>query len=259
MANHKKIRRLPGVTRRMVTFALATVLLFPTFSVKAADDGNGKTKVNLGVTEVKNSTVSYEVPLYCTLAIVEEKDKNTVFTPSNYDIKNTAKNKDKKLAVTGLAVSSVDGGAWNLGTEAEIDQLTEADSDKKIMNLVVGGVELKKLGTVGNLVKLGELGNSDKLTIMDLTAKDNAFCKFNNTNKTFVYSVIGEGLSNISLSGKVSKFYKVTTKRATAQFRLYYTVSVLNDNGDVIGGWSYKGPDKDGNPVVIVGGETKTN
>lgn len=259
MANHKKNRRLPGVTRRMVTFALATVLLIPAFSVKAADDGNGKTKVNLGVTEVKNSTVSYEVPLYCTLAIVEEKDKNTVFTPSNYDIKNTAKDKDKKLAVTGLAVSSVDGGAWNLGTETEIDNLTEADSDKKIMNLVVGGVELKTLGTIGHSVKLGELGNSDKLAIMDLTANDNAFCKFNNTNKTFVYSVIGEGLSNISLSGKVSKYYKVATKRATAQFRLYYTVSVLNDNGDVIGGWSYEGPDKDGNPVVIVGGETKTN
>ena len=250
MANHKKNRRLPGVTRRMVTFALATVLLFPTFSVKAADDGNGKTKVNLGVTEVKNSTVSYEVPLYCTLAIVEEKDENKVFTPSNYDIKNTAKDKDKKLAVTGLAVSSVDGGAWDLGTEAEINNLTEADSDKKIMNLVVGGVELKKLGTIGN---------SDKLAIMDLTAKDNAFCKFDSTNETLVYSVIGESLSNISLFGKVSKFYKVATKRATAQFRLYYTVSVLNKNGDVIGGWSYKGPDKDGNPVVIVGGETKTN
>ncbi len=259
MANHKKNRRLPGVTRKMVTFALATVLLFPTFSVKAADDGNGKTKVNLGVTEVKNSTVSYEVPLYCTLAIVEEKGKNTVFTPSNYDIKNTAENKEKKLAVTGLAVSSVKGGQWKLGTEEEINKLTQAGSGEKIMSLVVGEVDLKKFGTVGNLVKLGELGNSDKLTIVDLTAKNNAFCKYDKTNETFVYSVIGKDLTNISLSGNVSQSYKVTTKRATAQFRLYYTVSVLNDNGNVIGGWSYKGPDKDGNPVVIVGGETKTN
>lgn len=232
MAKDKKNGRLPGVTRKMVTFALATALLLPAFSVKAAD---GKTEVNLGVTEVTDSSVSYEVPLYCTLAVVDRGDKKEVLTPTNYYIKDTNKNKGKKLAVTGLAVSTVQYGKWNLKTKDEIENQNATD---KLINLSVGGVDLKEV----------DLNSEKKLTTLDLQANNNSFYSNNK------YQTIGEKLS-IPITGKVSPNYQITSSQpTTAQFRLYYTVSVLDDLGNVKGTWSYEGPDAKGNPIVQVGG-----
>lgn len=232
MAKDKKNGRLPGVTRKMVTFALATALLLPAFSVKAAD---GKTEVNLGVTEVTDSSVSYEVPLYCTLAVVDRGDKREVLTPTNYYIKDTGKIKEKQLAVTGLAVSSVQYGTWNLKTKDEIEN---PNAMGRLINLSVGGVELKEV----------DLQNKKKLTTLDLQANENSFYKNNR------YRTIGDKLS-IPIEANVSKNYQIRSSQpTTAQFRLYYTVSVLDKLGNVKGTWSYEGPDAKGNPIVQVGG-----
>ena len=234
MAKDNKNGRLPGVTRKMVTFALATALLLPAFSVKAAD---GKTEVNLGVTEVTDSSVSYEVPLYCTLAVVDRGDKKEVLTPTNYYIKDTGKNNGKQLAVTGLAVSTVQYGTWNLKTREEIGNQNATD---KRINLSVGGVDLKEV----------DLANEKKLTTLDLQANENSFYNY----KDKKYQIIEKKLP-IPITGKVSQSYQITSSQpTTAQFRLYYTVSVLDDLGNVKGTWSYEGPDAKGNPIVQVGG-----
>ena len=234
MAKDNKNGRLPGVTRKMVTFALATALLLPAFSVKAAD---GKTEVNLGVTEVTDSSVSYEVPLYCTLAVVDRGDKREVVTPTNYYISDTGKNKEKQLAVTGLAVSTVQKGTWNLKTQGEIEN---QNATAKFIKLSVGEVDLKEVN----------LQDEKKLTTLDLQANENSFYN-KNENK---YKIIGKKLS-IPITGQVSQNYKITSSQpTTAQFRLYYTVSVLDNLGNVKGTWSYEGPDAKGNPIVQVGG-----
>lgn len=234
MAKDKKNGRLPGVTRKMVTFALATALLLPAFSVKAAD---GKTEVNLGVTEVTDSSVSYEVPLYCTLAVVDRGNKKEVLTPTNYYIKDTNKNKEKKLAVTGLAVSTVQYGTWNLKTREEIENQNATD---KLINLSVGGVDLKEV----------DINDEKKLTTLDLQANENSFYN-KNENK---YKIIGKKFP-IPITAQVSQKYQITSSQpTTAQFRLYYTVSVLDNLGNVKGTWSYEGPDAKGNPIVQVGG-----
>ena len=234
MANHKNFKRLPGVTRKMVTFALATALLLPAFSVKAAD---GKTEVNLGVTEVTDSSVSYEVPLYCTLAVVDRGNTREVVTPTNYYIKDTGKIKGIQLAVTGLAVSTVQYGTWNLKTKEEIEN---PNATGRLINLSVGEVDLKEV----------DINDEKKLTKLDLQANENSFYN-KNENK---YQIIGDKLE-IPITGKVSQNYQITSSQpTTAQFRLYYTVSVLDDLGNVKGTWSYEGPDAKGNPIVQVGG-----
>ena len=234
MAKDKKNGRLPGVTRKMVTFALATALLLPAFSVKAAD---GKTEVNLGVTEVTDSSVSYEVPLYCTLAVVDRGNTREVVTPTNYYIKDTGKIKGIQLAVTGLAVSTVQYGTWNLKTKEEIEN---PNATGRLINLSVGEVDLKEV----------DINDEKKLTKLDLQANENSFYN-KNENK---YQIIGDKLE-IPITGKVSQNYQITSSQpTTAQFRLYYTVSVLDDLGNVKGTWSYEGPDAKGNPIVQVGG-----
>ena len=248
MANHKNFKRLPGVTRA-VTFALATAFVFQAFPVKAAD--NGKTEVNLGVTEETKASVSYEVPLYCTLAVVDGKDGTKVVTPSEdrYYIKDTGKNQEKKLAVTGLTVSSIGAtpgeikvtgtGTWNLTTAAGTEA---AGSAEKLMQLSVGGVELKSINP----------GTWD-VTTLDLKENENVFYD-KTANK---YRTITDKI-NIPIKATVSKQYKVqkatTSPIAVAQFRLHYTVSVLDQNGEIKDNWHYIGPDATGKDVDLVGG-----
>lgn len=248
MANHKNFKRLPGVTRA-VTFALATAFVFQAFPVKAAD--NGKTEVNLGVTEETKASVSYEVPLYCTLAVVEGKDGTKVVTPSEdrYYIKDTGNNQGKKLAVTGLTVSSIGttpgeikvtgAGTWNLTTAAGTETAKETE---KLMQLSVGGVELKSINP----------GTWD-VTTLDLKENENVFYdKTANRYKTMKNKI------KIPIKATVSKQYKVqkatTSPIAVAQFRLHYTVSVLDENGELKDNWHYIGPDATGKDVDLVGG-----
>lgn len=223
----------------MVTFAVATAIMLPSVMVRAAEDG--KTTVNVGVTEETNSSVSYEVPLYCTLAVVDRGKGTEVVTPSKgrYYIKDTGENQGKKLAVTGLAVSTVDKGDWQLATSQEIQN---ANTTEKLIKLSVGGVELKQV----------VLNSPSKLTTLDLREKNNSFYKDNQ------YQLITNKL-DIDIVAEVNKKYDVTATQkketpATAQFRLYYTVSVLDENGDVKDNWSYIGPDENGVDINIVGG-----
>ena len=84
-------------------------------------------------------TVSYDVPLYYVLCVVKntETGNTEVATPSEngYYVKNISQ--QRKVAVTGLSVSSVDNASWSL-----TDQIDHTDRTTKALHMTVGGVQL---------------------------------------------------------------------------------------------------------------------
>lgn len=185
---------------------------------------SGKTEVSLGVT-LAPTVVSFDVPLYLTLCVTKNGGNTNVIVPKDsYTIRN--KSGSTKLAVTGLQVTGVAGGEWELTTS-----FSPADTGKKI-SLNIGGVDLPHVPAASNTAQEA-----------DLTVGESAFYDFANRR----FKVIGEGGSNpaetvLPIRAAVPDGYSpVDQAKPTPQFRIRYTVSRLDSDGNVIDK-DYDGP-----------------
>lgn len=215
----------------VVTFALTTFLVIPGAANRAfADDNvNGSTEVELGVTVETVDTVSYDVPLYYVLCVVNDTDTgNTeVILPSEngYYIKNISQ--QRNVAVTGLSVSSVAGADWSL-----TDQIDNTNTTDKAIHMTVGGVDLPALAAGASDSQNAEL-------VPQTGQPDNTFYGAGG------YHLIEKDTSlNIPVTAEVSQKYQVSkaaTGKAIAQFLLNYQVSPMDEAGNILKA-DYDGP-----------------
>ena len=220
----KKICRTAGVA----TFALAACILTGSSvpSVQAASVSKGKTEVNLGVTELTETNVSFEVPLYYVMCVsTDANGKATVVLPEeDYSIVNKSPTvTGQAVAVTEIKVTGVTGGNWSLAGSAA--ELGTSPTEQKI-HMTVGEMALPALAK----------GSAETKTV-ETNASQNSFYRNNKYTRLEPYDGNTPEKSTvvIPVSAQVSPDYQVTANRKTvAQFRLSYTVSPLNKNGDVM-------------------------
>lgn len=212
-------------TTAVVTFALTAIFAIPGAANKAfADDNvNGTTEVQVGIAVDSIDTVSYDVPLYYVLAVTKNTDtgKTEVVLPpeKDYYIKNISK--QRNVAVTGLSVSSVTGATWSL-----TDNIDDTNRSDKNMALTVGGVKLPSVAA----------GAAESQKAEIVTQTDNTFYKAG------VYQPIVKDTSlNIPITAKVSQSYQVADGAVTAQFRLNYQISPMDEAGHLLNA-DYEGP-----------------
>ena len=240
MAVYNRKTRLHSMAR-VATFALAVLAVcFGTVQVvraaQTAPGADGKTKVNVGVTDLTDKNISYEVPLYYVMTISKKApgsaEKSEVFLPDRdaYKIVNTSGG-SQDVAVTGLSVQSVAGGTWSL-TDEKTDLV--GSSERKLY-MTVGGVVLPSIAAGGS-------GPQEA----DLIKAENSFYKGGKYTRMKPKGTDNEAERTliIPVTAEVSSAYVPENKDATAQFRLIYTVSPLNTDGDVMRAY-YNGPVKD--------------
>ena len=223
MANTKKSRWFRQAVGT-ATFALTAFALTLGAGVSAAQtSSDGKTEVNVGVTELTDDNISFEVPLYYVMCVTQDANtkKATVTLPAKeYAITNTS-GSTQRVAVTSLGVSGVAGGGWSLvATEGELSA-----AEKKIY-MTVGQIPLPA-------VTAGTTTRQD----MDTSASTNTFYDGTAYTAMAPYDRAAPDDSRIVIpvTAQVSPDYQVAKDGKTvAQFRLYYRVSPLNADGEVL-------------------------
>lgn len=154
--------RKTNLTKRIITVAAAgLVVAQAAMPVMAAQTNNGMDKLDkspeytadqlkanghttFGVFESKTAVVSgqvsFEVPLYVTMAATNGTDKMTLPKEGEYYIKNTAKNPtDEPIGVVGLKTEALQGG-WTV--------VKATPADKKEMTFKLGGYQFEKADNV---------------------------------------------------------------------------------------------------------------
>lgn len=238
MAIQKNRTRLPKVART-ATFALI-VLMASAVSVRtvpAAQRGqalpDGKTKVNVGVMELTDN-VSFEVPLYYVMCVTNDERNNAVVRQPDdgqYRIVNTSQG-TQDVAVTEIVVNGVAGGSWELTAQAS---LGTSQTDKKI-SMKVGEIPLPAVAA----------GDVNANAAVETNKSDNVFYSNDAYKRLSPYDKAHPENSTvlIPVSAEVSSAYQVQADvKSAAQFRLCYTVSPLNKNGDIMKAY-YNGPEK---------------
>ena len=226
----KKDRR-SCFTGAAVAFALTAFFAVPGAADQAfaAGNANGTTEIEVGVAVETIDTVSYDVPLYYVLCVANDTDTRAaeVILPQedSYYIKNISQ--QRKVAVTGLSVSSVPGADWSLA-----DTIDPTDSTSKVIHMTVGGVSLPALAA-------GAADSQSADIIPQAGQTGNTFYKDGK------YQLIKQDVGLvIPVTAEVSEAYQVPDAadgKTAAQFRLNYQVSPVDENGNILKA-DYDGP-----------------
>lgn len=202
------------------------------FAQPATNDPQTDQHTTIGILESTNvaGQVSFSVPLYVTLAAV--KNKADLLTPTGYDIKNTQTD-GKSIAVLSVSITGV--GEWATSSTVPTDdkkvQLSIGELQMpEVRNGVTKTVELKTETNPGYFYDK----NQDKYRAIA-------------PNKTLSEAVTQvaagtTGYKGLEIVGKVKEMER-TDKKASAQFRITYLISPLDNNGDPVG-LTYVGDDK---------------
>ena len=281
MAGIKKQKTVPAAGRKIL-FMMSALLIVAgaSVTVNAADTDpktgnqgvrNSDTQVYLGVAKANPADVSFEVPLYYTMAVVKANpDTNNgsnsrVVKPLNYEIKNTTYKTeirndadgnpvekpvdypkldgdgnlmrgeiDTELAVVAVRVRKAKNSTWSLVSDFDP---ADGATDRKL-KMSIGGLKLPDLGDLLD----GEFKSAD------ITAEDSVF--YNKTDNRF--NIIGdydgdgihdreEATMKLDVDVEISPEYvpvEVKTDpndpSAVAVFQVIYTLSPLDANGQPI-------------------------
>ena len=259
-----------------VTLALAAMIMVSGLSIpasaadidiKSENNGgtNNDTKVFIGVSKEIPTNVSFEVPLYYTMAVTASKEdgkNNQVLLPEGYYIENRTEIKDadgnvtglQPLAVSKMRVQGLENGVWDL-----VDNISDPGTeDKREMEVSIGGVKLPAL-------KAGAIR-----TIVDADLKQPGSQFMKEKDGEWVFQTIGDIRWNpydptvshnkrmdLDVQVKIPEAYKPsqvlvnqvnadgtvmkdkagnTIKKlgTVAQFKVMYTLTPLDEKGDPI-------------------------
>ena len=233
----KKVNQLQSVTLAMLACAL---MAGPAMQANAEVNKNtniggnsGKTEVNLGVAKEMRQ-VSFEVPLYYTAVIANDPKgadrKNKIVYPTRYGLRNT--NTKEQLVVTSIDVSGINGSSWKI-----VDAVTDPTGVTKEMAVQIGGISLPAV-TDGETTK-----QKNRRWFSAKTAGTESQFYSQQENR---YIPLGEGrtdgITYLNVNMDIPKNYEVAQVNgdsAVAQFRLFYMVAPLGDNGKPIGLYRY--------------------
>lgn len=234
---HKKLVGLAiagALVLSLTTTALAASTgsggnLPPTEHERAA---NGDTTISIMQAKVDPKNVSFTVPLYVTMAVVEQDD--VVKVPDNYGITNTTPpgangagdDQYLNIGVTAMSFEKLHGSTY------------ETVADPGGTNPVVGNTSI--FLTIGGMTM-------PPITNTEVTTADAGVLK-----PVTIGGVLGTAATptkigrnqtlNLPLVGKVAKAAR-SEDEAVAQFKVKYTISLL-DSTDKPLGWVYSGDDR---------------
>lgn len=186
----------------------------------------GKTAVGVQTVDVNPENLSFTVPLYLTVAAVSDSTGTPrVVVPDGYLLRNTTGSAPDgsfpDIVVTKMEVQGVTGGTWSLKA---------APGAGKDIRLSIGGLVLPDI-KAGNITPIPVETNTTNNSFYD--------------TGTGKYRPIpgGEGTLTLPIAGSLASGFVPGEKRASAQFRIRYTVSLLDGKGVPVG-ISYEGPSK---------------
>lgn len=177
-------------------------------------EANADTTIAIFNTTVDPTNVSFEVPLYVTLAAVTNKPD--VVVPDNYGITNTSDGGDvpNGIGVTAMSFSKLTGSTFNTTQDSTVASLTD-------IRLSIGNVLMPVMNAPGTKA-------------VDFTKKDNtggevAFITSNKPTKIDAGKTL-----ELPIKGLVQNAAR-SDQNAVAQFKVTYVISALNAAGDPIG------------------------
>lgn len=192
-------------------------------------DANGSTTIGIMQAKVDPSNMSFEVPLYVTMAVVD--DDAVVKVPTNYSIKNTTtpdagKEQYQNIGVVGMSFEKLGSSTFNT--------VAANPTDNADIVLSIGGVVMPTLSSAGvSPVTLGGVFvDSGKPKPIPVT--------------------VGANELNLPLVGTVASATRAEAA-TVAQFKVKYTLSMLSSTGEAMGS-VYAGDDANaaGMPGLIV-------
>lgn len=204
----------------------------------------GKTMVGVQTADLDSSTLSYTVPLYVTLAVTNKTEKGTgttavtpaVVAPDNYRMTNTSltpENAFAPIAVTGISVEDLPGKTWTLSTRDPSTTLPGMSPNR--IHLILGGVSLPGLDGTTDTIRAANIKEKDP---SDPSSTGNVFYR---DGKYQPIAGLPMG-TQIPIKGVLPPKYKIKADVPTVpQFRVHYTVSMLNKAGMPVGMF-YDGP-----------------
>lgn len=171
---------------------------------EAERKGNGHTTISIMTAASAMENVSFEVPLYATMAVIKNQAK--VETPTNYQIKNTANAGGRPIGVTAVNFAKLAATGFNT-----VAANPTAATD---ILLTIGGATMPALSVQGNANAV-------------LTGS-----AFVDTGKP--KSIAADSTLALPIAGTVASAER-TDGGAVAQFKVVYTVSALDAAGNPMG------------------------
>lgn len=208
------------------------------FAAPADNNPKGEQHTTIGIIEAETAVgqASFEVPLYVTTAAIS--GQTNLMCPKGYDIKNTSIDPDAHdIGVLSVTVEKI--GDWDIVSNP---------TTQTQVKLTIGDLVLPEVSTANKTATVTFLDGS-------YTSGKNAFYGQTTENKVTAIKK-GETLAQtgdkiapdsanykgLDITGTVANVTR-TNKKATAQFRVTYVVSALDDQGDPIGN-TYVGDNK---------------
>lgn len=165
--------------------------------------------------EAAPANISFEVPLYVTLAVIN--NTTDVQAPNNYKIKNTSQQPDTKIGVTQMVFEKLQGSTYNT-----VDTDTAAtNGNNNDIYLTIGGLKMPALTNAGS-------------QSVDVKGTGSVFYEANKYK-----AIAPQGEFDVTIVGKVKSAARQNEK-AAAQFRVIYQVSPLDAQGNPLG-YTYAG------------------
>ncbi len=194
------------------------------FAQTADNDPKNDQHTTIGVLESNvDGQMSFSVPLYVTTAAV--KGKVDLLTPTGYDIKNEAQVGGKDIAVLSVSISGV--GEWSTSLAVPTD-------DKKVQ-LSIGGLLMPEVGRNDTkTVELKDVKNPGYFYDKD-QGKYRPIKPGKTLSEAATQIAVGApDYKGLEIIGKVAEMDR-TYIATSAQFRITYLISLLNDKGEPLG------------------------
>ena len=190
----------------------------------------GQTIVGVQTADKTPENLSISVPLYLTVAATRDSNNTPqVVAPDGYVLRNTTQSVSDgsipDIAVTGVEVQSVPDGTWSL--------TTQTPTGNEQIKLTIGGLTLPEVAA----------GTPNPVPADMLAATSSFYDKESGKFMPIRGGEPARGM-NLPIEGELPSDYQPTEERAAAQFRIKYTVSMLDASGKPIGVY-YEGPGKD--------------
>lgn len=199
--------------------------------------------------------VSFEVPLYVTMAAV--KNKANMLLPTDYSIENTSGNiqeagkviQTNPIGVTSIEVQPLKTNTWSIVEKVmdttdntKLDQTktfstTEKDALKQ-MTFTLGGIDFKKAGVADGQTLYNNKTTDTTNYWKNKYTTSNTFVKvqgYNNGTETGL-TKIGRGADKLPVDMESYIFESANRKTVndgatTGVFKVMYTLAALDDNG----------------------------
>ena len=220
MTNKKKLLSAALAVTTVMGLAVPAMAADPT---EKEIEANSDTTIAIFETEIDPTNVSFEVPLYVTLAAVN--NQTNVVVPDNYGITNTSDGGEVThgIGVTAMEFTKLEGSTFSTVQESSV-------TSQYNIRLSIGNVLMPAMSAAGTKA-------------VDFSKKDDDGSEVAFITSTKPTKIEAGKTLDLPIKGTVQSATR-TSGDAVAQFKVTYIVSALDAAGDPIGA-PYAGNDSE--------------